>query len=135
MTQATTQPTKEQTTTSSELTAEEIFAIDDLPIETVVVPEWNDATIRLRTMTGFERDEFEAQIQRQRTGNKRIDLRGLKIRMIRLTAIKADGAPLFATTDEQDLNKKSSRALERLFKATSKLSGLSEDDVEELAGN
>lgn len=136
--EAPTQTTKEQTPSltrsTHELTADQIFAIDDLPTETVIVPEWNDAEIRLRTMTGGERDDFEATVMRQRTKGS-VDIRGLKVRLIIASAIKHDGTPLFKATDTVQLHKKSALALERLFKAIQRLSGLTNEDVDELAGN
>lgn len=43
------------------LTREAILSADDLPAETVDVPEWG-GKVRIRTMTGSERDAFESSL-------------------------------------------------------------------------
>ena len=43
------------------LTREQILQSDDLPCETVPVPEWG-GEVQVRTMTGTDRDAFEASL-------------------------------------------------------------------------
>ncbi len=46
-----------------------IDGADDLPVEDVEVPEWGGA-VRLRTLTGSERDGFEASVVSQNGSNR-----------------------------------------------------------------
>jgi len=116
------------------LSKDAIFAADDLPRETVNVPEWGGDVI-VRTMTGAERDAFEYQLMQAKKGEK-LDGRGLKARMCVLTIVNEAGDPLFDDpSDVLTLQTKSAAVLNRLFEVSSRLNGLSDGDVEELAGN
>lgn len=109
-----------------------ILAADDLPNIDVECPEWG-GTVRLRSLTGSERDAFEAGTIKQLNNNqRRLELRNLRARFVSLCAIDAAGKPLFTEADVAALGAKSALVLERLFDAGRKLSGLSDSDVKEL---
>lgn len=119
------------------LSAEDILNANDLKAEVVEVPEWG-GSVRIRTMTGLERDEFEAQIARQSTGegaNVKVDMRGLKVKVLSLTVVDDQGKLLFTPKQIQQLEKKSGKALDDVFQVASKLNGLGEKQLEELAKN
>ena len=65
------------------LTKDEILRADDLRLERVEVPEWGGEVV-LRTMTGTERDAFEAELVEGREqgggGVGRINYRNLRAR-------------------------------------------------------
>jgi hypothetical protein len=113
------------------LTAAEILGADDLPSEDVAVPEWG-GSVRVRTMTGAERDAFELAITTARSAGRVGDVRA---RLVAMAAVDADGKLLFTAADVAKLSKKSSRALDRVFAVASRLNGLGDDDVEDLAKN
>lgn len=119
------------------LSAEDILNANDLKFEVVEVPEWG-GSVRVRTMTGYERDEFEAQIARQSTGegkNTKVDMRGLKIKVLSLTLVNDKGELLFSPEQVQKLEKKSGKALDDVFQVASKLNGLGDKELEELVKN
>lgn len=112
----------------------EIFAADDRKTEDVEVPEWG-GTVRLRSLTGTERDAYEASIQKQ-IGTKVVrDMRNFRARLVQLSAINEDGSPLFAQNEVAALAGRSSAALNRLYNVCCELSGFSDEDVEALEGN
>ena len=113
-----------------------ILAANDLPTETVDVPEWG-GDVTVRTMTGRERDEFEAEIlKRPKAADGSIaDLRGLKVHLVIRTVVDESGAPLFTDEDGEALNGKSAAALNRIADVAQRLNGLTKKDVDELAGN
>ncbi len=113
------------------LTAETIQAADDRQIELVLVPEWAGA-IYVKTLTGQERDKWEASCTR--SGN-RVDIRGLMVRLIIAAACDAEGNKLFDNSAELWLNKKSAKAIARIYDVAKRLSGLTTQDEEELVGN
>lgn len=116
------------------LSKTDIFGADDRRYEDVAVPEWG-GTVRLRSLTGEERDRYEASMVK-RVGNKQVDdLRNARARLVVLAAVNEDGTPLFDQNDTAALGRRSSAALDRLFEAACKLSGISDDDVKELEGN
>ena len=117
-----------------DLTRDAILGADDLPRREVEVPEWG-GRLWVRTMTGLERDRYEAGLVVE-PGTKRADrLANLRARLVALTAVDAAGERLFAETDVEALGAKSSKALDRVADAALKMNGLGPDDVEELVGN
>jgi len=117
------------------LSRADILGQDDLPKVLVVVPEWGGAAVYVRTMTGVERDGYEELIQNARQGPDRFNLQGVRVELLVRVLCDAGGQPLFTAEDRDALNGKSAAALDRLFVVAQRLSGLSADDVEELAGN
>lgn len=110
------------------LSREDILAYDDSSFEDVDVPEWG-GSVRVVGLTGAERDRFEASV----VGNgKKMQLTNLRARLIALCVVDESGERLFGTVDVGALGNKSAAALERVFSAAQRLSGLSEDDVAEL---
>lgn len=112
------------------LNRDQILTADDLPTEDVEVPEWG-GTVRLRALTGTERDAFEVSV----AGDGKKNLSNLRARLVALSVVDDKGERLFTDADVKKLGLKSAAALDRLFDKARHLSGLDEDDVEELAGN
>jgi len=113
------------------LTRDLIDGADDLPYEDVPVPEWG-GTVRLRTLTGSERDAFEGSILVQNGNSRRLNLKNARAKLLVLSLVDEDGKRLYAETDVAKLGKKSAKVLDRLFDKAQKLSGLTDEDVEEL---
>lgn len=113
------------------LTADQILAADDLPTEDVDVPEWK-GTVRIRTLSGKERDAFEASIVQQKGRSTKANLENLRARLVAKCAIGEDGKRLFSDSAAVALGTKSAAALERVYEAARKLNRMSEEDVEEL---
>lgn len=114
------------------LSREEILAVDDQKYEDVAVPEWG-GTIKVRGLTGAQRDDFEAKSVVGHGAKQRINTRNLRVRLIAACVIDPDtGLPLFQQADVIKLGEKSALALERVFGVCQRLSGLTDDDVKEL---
>lgn len=116
------------------LTKEEILQAEDLPTEDVEVPEWG-GTVRVRTLKGFERDRFEESITEQQGKTTRVIAEHLRAKLVALSVVDQDGERLFDEQDVRRLSGKSARALDRVFAVAQRLSGISNDDVEELVKN
>ncbi len=113
---------------------ETILASDDLPRESLNVPEWG-MDLHVRTLTGAEREDFENVVQRASAGKGGMDLRGLKIKLVLLTLCTEDGELVFDSTDQLLLNGKSASAIDRIFQVSQRLSGLTNEDADEMVGN
>lgn len=116
------------------LNKEQIKTVSDLETQDVEVPEWG-GTVRLKSLTGAERDKFEASVVQGQGKNTTVNMQNLRAKLVAQSAIGEDGKPLFTEEDVKWLGEKSAKALNRLFNAAQQLSGLSESDVKELAGN
>lgn len=115
------------------LSREHILSSDDRKTQDVAVPEWG-GSVRVRALSGAERDAYEAGIVQLRAdGSKKITLQNLRGRLVSLSIVDDAGERLFTDKDAIALGDKSASALERVFDVARKLSGLSDDDVEELA--
>ena len=93
------------------LTREQILQSDDLPRETVQVPEWG-GEVQVRTMTGTDRDAFEASLI-----GKEGRLENVRARLVSLTLCDDSGSRLFTDTDIAALGGKSAKALDRVLRA------------------
>lgn len=115
----------------------DIWDIDDSETRDVVVPEWRVnsevVTIRLRGLTAQERDRYEASLQKVKNGVVIPDSVNARARLVSWCAIDESGMRLFKGDEAlQRLGAKSSKALSRLFDAACEISGITEQDVEEL---
>jgi hypothetical protein len=113
------------------LTRDAILAADDIRTETVEVPEWGGSVI-VKGMTGQQRDSFEEAITAQRGKDYVVNFRNFRSKLIVRCVVDENGVQLFGPTDVEALGKKSAAALQRVFKVAQKLSGLGDDEVEEL---
>jgi hypothetical protein len=117
------------------LTRDLILAAMDLPTKDVEVPEWG-GTVRVRAMTGAERDLFETTLVADKGEDRKTKFINLRARFCSLVVVGEDSrTPLFTEKDMEALGKKSARALNRVFEAGRELSGFSDKDVKELEGN
>lgn len=112
----------------------QILEADDIKVELVPVPEWG-GDVYVKGLNGTERDKFEAStVTVTRGGRQKQNLENLRARLIVLTVIDPDdnGLPLFTEADVAKLGKKSAVALDRVFTVARKVSGLNQEDIEEL---
>ena len=116
------------------LTKSAILAAADLKTEDVDVPEWG-GSVRVRSFTGRERDDFEASMVRGDGKDRKVDLTNMRARLVGLTVIDETGQRLFSDDEIDLLGAKAGAALDRVFAVAQKLNGLSSDDVEELTKN
>lgn len=117
------------------MSKDQILAVDDLRTVDVDVREWGkDVQVRLRTLTGGERDKFEADsMKTNKKGAPEMNLVNMRARLVALCAVDESGKRMFADSEVTKLGAKSAMAINRLFDAARKLNGMTEADVEELA--
>lgn len=116
------------------LNRDDILGAQDLPTEDVHVPEWG-GWVRVRGLTGAERDAFEAEIIQTRGRETHVNLRNIRAKLVARTIVDEEGKRIFGDADIHALGEKSARALQRVFEVAQRLSGLTDQDVEELAKN
>lgn len=114
------------------LSADDILAVDDRRYEIVPVPEWG-GEVKLRSLTGKERDAFEASLSEQRGTKVKRNVENFRARLVALCAVNEENKLLF--TNKQQvvlLGNKSVAALQRVFDKCNEMNGLSDADIEEL---
>lgn len=116
------------------LTRDAILGQHDREIEAVEVPEWG-GVVHVRSLSGAERDQFEASIVQRNGKDVKTNLRNLRARLVVLAACDENGLPIFDAADATALGAKNAAALDRLFSVAQRLSGLRDDDVQEMAEN
>lgn len=116
------------------LTRNQILTAPDLQRELVHVPEWG-GDVYVRGLTGSERDALEAGMLERKGKTTSIRLENLRARLLSTTLVDEDGKSLFGPEDVVVLGSKSAVALERCFAVARRLSGFTEQDVEELTKN
>jgi hypothetical protein len=116
------------------LSKDAIWQVQDIQTVDVEVPEWG-GTIRLRGLTGSQRDAFEASSVQMVGTDARLNQRNLRARLIAACAVDEEGAPLFERSDIIHLGNKSAKAVDRVFDACLRLNGMSNRDVDELTEN
>ncbi|MDS1269691.1 hypothetical protein RIF23_05225 [Lipingzhangella sp. LS1_29] len=113
-----------------------ILAAGDLPTEEIHVPEWG-GTVRLRGLSGAERSRLEATMiaSKGQSVNVRTEaLRTLRERLLALCLVDANDNRLFTDDEISELGRKSGAVLQRLFERAQQLSGMGQDDAEEMTG-
>jgi len=114
------------------LNRDQILAADDLSREVVAVPEWGGEVVVVGCMAA-ERDRYEMMWANWSQKDVAVsDIRGwLVCRCLR----DEDGKRMFSDKDTRALGAKSAKVVDRLWDVARRLSGLSDEDVEELEKN
>lgn len=116
------------------LTKDQILNANDLPTKVIPISEWGIDVI-IKTMTGTERDAWEASLVKGKGKNTRIDATNVRAKLCVCVLVDEKGNRLFSDNDAFALGRKSSAALDKVFEIAQKLNGISDEDIEELAGN
>ena len=116
------------------LTREQILQAQDIQRESVSVPEWG-GDVLVQSLSGAERDAYEATVMRLNGTDAQINLVNVRAKLVSRSCVDESGVRIFSDDDVKALSKKSAVALQRVFDAASRLSGLSKNDLDELTKN
>lgn len=114
------------------LTRDEILAAQDIRTQDVEVPEWG-GSVRVSVMSGTARDRYESSLVD--VEGKYVALENLRARFVSVCVVDDAGAMVFTTDDIKALGEKSADALDRVFKAASRLNGTGISGLEDAAKN
>jgi len=120
------------------LTREAIFAVNDIQREEVSVPEWKTNGVEMmlvQGMSGKERDELEASMIKGKGKNAQVNLENLRAKVVARSAVDEEGNKIFTDADIPALAMKSAAALNRVYEVAQRLSGITQEDVNELTKN
>ena len=110
---------------------EAILTADDIRTKRVPIPEWG-GDVMVRGLTGTERDAWEASLTVQRGKTRVANMANFRARLAVLCVVDETGQRVFHDGDIDALAGKSGSALDKIYETAAKLSGISDDDVEEL---
>jgi hypothetical protein len=113
------------------LSKDRLLAATTLPREVVPVPEL-DGDVIVQGMSGADRDAFEASMFRQKGKTRELQMQNLRARLVALCVVDEDGARMFRDDEAAALGQIRADILDRLFAVAQRLSGLREQDVDEL---
>lgn len=113
------------------LTKSQILEAKDLPTKDVYVPEWG-GTVRIKTMTALEKDQFEKTVF---SSEGKVNMEGMRAKLCAHTIIDENGQRLFSEFEIEKLGGKGSKALERVFTIAQELNGISNKDLKEMEKN
>jgi len=116
------------------LSREDILKAEDRRIEVVEVPEWG-GSVRVRSMTGAERDQFEGEVLDIRRGGVELKRANFRARLVVRTVVGDDDKPMFSPGDLEALGAKSAAALDRVIAIAMRLNGLEPGALEAAAKN
>lgn len=120
------------------LTREAILKCEDTKTVTIPCPEWGGDVI-VKGLTAGERDKWEASLYTTKKHGSSFEIvsnrDNLRAKFIVASAVDEQGKPLFTVGDIDALTRKSAAPMDRLFAAAQKLSGMTNEDVEELEKN
>ena len=105
-----------------------ILGASDLKNEDVAVPAWG-GTVRIRTMTGQERDEFRASIATAE-GEPGVPIGKFSAALLVATCVDESGARLFTADDMAALQAKAAASLDAPAAVAMRLNGLGAGAVE-----
>jgi len=127
----------------------DILDANDLPTEDIKIPEWGGCTVRVKTLTGAERDAFEDFITNRNGKKSKITTQDARARLVARTVVDEQGNLMFTPDkyinrrgkrtyvpgDIPALTKKSAAALDRIFSVAMQLCGMKQEDIEDLTEN
>jgi len=114
-----------------ELDRDAILTSDDIVTEYVEVPEWGGG-VHVRGLTGRERDAYESSLLDQKGRSTKANLQNARSKLVVMSTVDAKGTRLFTEGDILELSSKSAAALDRIWKKARSLSGMTDEDLEEL---
>lgn len=113
------------------LTKDEILSAQDIKTEEVEVIEWGGSVL-VRGLTALERDRFEASVISQHGKSVKVKMEGARAKLASLTIVDEDGKRIFSQADLAKLSGKSAGALNRVYNVAARLSGITDEDLEEI---
>jgi hypothetical protein len=112
----------------AKMTSDVMAELGKLPQQTVKVPVLGEVIVR--GMTGEQRDAFESGLIEGKGRNRDVNMKNMRAKLVSYCVVDELGEPLF--TDVAALGKIRADVLNKLFTVAQKLSGISEEDADEL---
>jgi hypothetical protein len=105
-------------------------------VERLDIPEL-EGSVLVKEMTASERDDFEASlVERSADGkNQQVTTKEIRAKLIQRTAVNEKHEPMFSLAEVVKLGQMSAKAMDRIYKLSSSMSGITDEDVDEIVKN
>lgn len=117
------------------LSKDEIFGMDDIPTEEVVVPEWKGRKVLVCGLTAAAKNAYQASLVEIKGNSRKVRMENATAKLVVLTVVNRQRQRVFTDSDIERLGTKSAAALERLAKVANRLSGMDEAENAEILKN
>ena len=107
------------------------FRDTKLPRETVHIAELGGDVI-VQGLTGKQRDAFEASCIQTKGSRRTLNLVDSRAKLVMLSVINPDGSRMFQSSDVAQLSAMPAFIVDRLFSVAQRLSGITEQEIEDL---
>ena len=108
------------------------FAALTCPTDVVQVPGLSGGVL-VRGMTGVERDAYEAGLFQGKGKNRDINMKNVRAKLVVACACDLEtGERIWTDADVESVGRLPARVLNPIFAAAQKLSGISEEEIEEM---
>ena len=117
------------------LSKDEIFGMDDVPVEEVVVPQWGHRKVLVSGFTAAGWNAYQAAVTEIKGATRKARLENSTAKLVQRTVINRNRQLVFSEGDIERLGTKSSSALELLAGVALRLSGQGIKEIEALVKN
>lgn len=111
---------------------------DDTTYEIVPTPEWRPGSaVRVKSLSSEERDDFEESFIKRGKKSKETEVSyaNMRAKLAVRAIVDNDGKRVFGDHEAAALGKRNGAVLDRIFNVVTSISGMSDQDVQELLGN
>ena len=116
---------------SEQVSKDELLSMVELPCEAVELRPGK--FVWVQGMSGTERDAFESSLYRGKGTDRRLDTRNVRARLaVRCIVDKPGGTRVYRDSDVEALGKIRVDVLSKIYNAAQRLSGVTDEDIEEL---
>lgn len=115
------------------LSRDAILGASDIQTETVDVPEWG-GKVTIRGLTGRELDDYQNSL-RKIVRDQVVMQPNSRAKLLVKSIVDDQGSRLFTDKDVDALARRSGRVLDRLWDVAARLSGITDEEQEEMEGN
>lgn len=121
---------------SNYLTKEEFLKKRPVRFEDVEIPEW-EAKVRVKELTAQARDKWEqSNLEDKGKGQMKLRLQNARARLVALSVIDAEsGELLFSDEDVLAIGAQSAAVIDRIYDVAARLSGITDNDLDEITKN
>ena len=120
-------------TETKALTRDDILRLGQSPPEfaKVEIPEWG-GHVFVKAMTGKERDQYEISQVEGKGSNQKVNLLNARAKLVAAVTHDSSKRKMFTKEDVLALGNLNAKPLTRIYKVAQDLSGLTDEDMEEL---